>query len=344
MATIPRNYWHRFVSLIMKNLIKFLISLSVSFISIYFATKNVHWNELKKILSNAEYSPLLLAVFISAATFWLRAARWQILLEPFQKIKALTLLRWQIGGLLINNLLPLRMGEIARAYWAGHKSAISKSAVMATIVVERVLDISSIAVLGMVILFVTGFYRCNFSCLTFKNSLLFLILISTLVMICRFYSQRLTAQALMNKARAVLSEKLFSMMEKFITGLKILKDKREVIKVFSLSLVIWSIDIGALAVISRTLNLNLTWIKSGLVTIGLILGVMVPAAPGAAGTYEAGGVAALSLIGVEKTLALSFILLLHTFQYLYVLMIGIPVLIMEGFHPKQFMKSMKSSG
>jgi uncharacterized membrane protein YbhN (UPF0104 family) len=66
---------------------------------------------------------------------------------------------------------------------------------------------------------------------------------------------------------------------------------------------------------------------------------MVPAAPGAAGTYEAGGVAALGMLGVDQTLALSFVLLIHVVQFLVVLAAGIPILIAEGFNPKALMKT-----
>ena len=98
------------------------------------------------------------------------------------------------------------------------------------------------------------------------------------------------------------------------------------------------VGIAAVAIISRCLGLDLSWPQAGLLMVGLILGVMIPAAPGAAGTYEAGGVAALGILGFERTLSFSFILLLHSFQFVSILTLGIPVLIAEGFNPKEMMR------
>jgi uncharacterized membrane protein YbhN (UPF0104 family) len=89
------------------------------------------------------------------------------------------------------------------------------------------------------------------------------------------------------------------------------------------------------------MTLKLTWLQAGLTIVGLLLGVMIPAAPGAAGTYEAGGVGALTLMGFKKTISLSFVLLVHGLQYLVVLILGIPILMLEGFSFKSVYHDME---
>src|SRR5437870_528286 len=112
----------------MKNIpFKIALSLGVSALCLYLATRQVEWDKLKLILSQARLAPVFAGLSISLLTFWLRAVRWQILLNPFQRLSKGVLVRWQIGGLFVNSILPLRMGELARMYWAGHKTAIPKS-------------------------------------------------------------------------------------------------------------------------------------------------------------------------------------------------------------------------
>ena len=317
--------------------IRIIISLCISAICIFFATKNVQWAELKTIISQIQYLPLVLGFLISTLTFWLRAFRWQILLSPFQKIPNFQLLKWQVGGLLINNLLPFRIGEFVRAYWTGHKTSIPKSSVFATIVMERLLDILSLAVIAFFLILYLGFNRFNITIpkeLMIAIGIIFLFLFIFTI----FFLPNMNIKTWVNPLLKILPQKISEMILRFAEGLSIFKNKKEILKVILLSPLIWIVDIGIIAILSRCVQLNLSWIEAGLLSVGLILGVMIPAAPGAAGTYEAGGVTALGLIGISKTLALSFVLILHSYQFLIILALGIPVLISEGFSLKQFIQ------
>src|SRR3989344_1013263 len=182
----------------MKIFLKILVSLGVSAACLYFATKNVDWKVLKEILSGAKLSYIFLGLVVSLITFWLRAVRWRILLSPFQKIPLLTLLRWHIGALLINNLLPLRMGEITRAYWAGHKSSISKSTIFATIVLERLLDVLSLASITVALLFYMGVGRMD-SFLTGGNLAAAGLLVAAIFFALKFFIFPKNGQSLLSR-------------------------------------------------------------------------------------------------------------------------------------------------
>src|SRR5439155_15385922 len=82
---------------------------------------------------------------------WLRSARWGLLL-PEHSVKTSTLFRALVVGFTVNNLLPLRMGEVARAYLLARWCRISYGATIASLVVERVLDGLSLAILLLVAL------------------------------------------------------------------------------------------------------------------------------------------------------------------------------------------------
>ena len=322
----------------MKAALKLLLSLLLSAVCLYFATRNVRWAEFRAIMASAVLWPVLLGVLISGISFMLRAFRWQILLKPFQAVSNWKLLRWEVGGLLVNNLLPLRLGELARAYWTGHRTTIPKSTVLATIVVERISDMVAIALIGGGILLGLGLYHSGAAIQAGAATAAAVILAAGIFGLRRLLRPE-TQQALIRRIERFLPAALSASIEKFLHGLRIVHDWGEIVKLALVSLTIWSVDITVLLVFSRSLHLTISWPQTGVVLLGLMLGVMVPAAPGAAGTYEAGGVAALTLIGVDKTLALSYVLLIHVVQYLVVLLAGVPILIAEGFSPKSLMES-----
>ncbi len=323
----------------MKLLSKILIPLAISALALWLATRNVAWEKIRPILSQAKAAPFLWGFLVSLIAFYLRAVRWQILLLPFQKISPWVLLRWQVGGILVNNLLPLRMGELARGYWAGHKSSVPKSTVIATIVLERSFDLAALIMITAVLFPLMGITKGN-PHFTPRNIVLGFIMAAALLAGALFLFKKKSPETLLVKLKKLLPEKLGTIIGNFITGLHVLKDKKEVIKLLLLSPFIWAVDIFVIAIFSRSLDLNLSWLESGVTMGGLVLGMMVPAAPGAVGTYEAGGVHALALIGRDPTLAFSFIALLHVLQMAFIFLVGIPALMIEGFNPKKFYKEM----
>ena len=55
-------------------------------------------------------------------------------------------------GYLLNNLLPLRLGELGRAFLLGRKINVSMFHVLSTIVIERVIDLAMAAALTILVL------------------------------------------------------------------------------------------------------------------------------------------------------------------------------------------------
>ena len=314
--------------------LKIILPALVSIFCLAVAARNVQLEALSAILKSASYAPIFLGMTCSLVSFFLRARRWQTLLKPFHLFPTERLFRWQVGGLFINNIAPMRLGDFFRGYWCGHKSALPKSSVLATIVVERVLDVISIATISAALLGFRGIYHEG----TTLNPLRIFILISaiglTLTLALIFIKLNLH-QKLLTYLKTKLPQNLAELMDSFLSGLKIIEDKKALLNVAAYSFLIWAVDITVLMIVSYSLHLNLSWTQAGVTIIGLVLGVMIPAAPGAAGTYEAGGVSALAILGFNSTLAFSFMILLHTSQFLFVMCIGIPILILEGFNPKE---------
>jgi glycosyltransferase 2 family protein len=320
-----------------KIILRVFLPLGISVLALYLAGRHVEWDKLKLIIQQARFEPFVLAIPIWAVAFWLRGLRWQILLNPFQKIKCSRLVLWQIGALFINSILPLRMGEITRAWWAGHKTGIAKSTVFSTIFVERILDVGALFVMSLGILLALGLEK-----MSARSSGLIYFGVAAVVVGGVVAWKLGWVGGIAQLIIARLPPRLKSYADQFLEGLQILRQGRVLAQVSMISFLVWTVDIGVLAILSRSVELDLSWLKAGFLVMGLILGVMIPAAPGAAGTYEAGGVAALALLGIDATLAFSFVFLIHVFQFALFTLLGIPILVVEGFNPKQLFKEKPS--
>ncbi|MSQ15785.1 MAG: flippase-like domain-containing protein [Dehalococcoidia bacterium] len=100
-------------------------------------------------LSRGKYWLLAPGIAIFFTGVWFRALRWHYLLRPLGNITVGRLYPIVIVGYTVNNLLPVRVGEIARSYLVGEKERLSKVAVLGTIAAERLLD-------GITLLFFAG--------------------------------------------------------------------------------------------------------------------------------------------------------------------------------------------
>ncbi|MDQ6671591.1 MAG: flippase-like domain-containing protein, partial [Chloroflexota bacterium] len=108
-------------------------------------------SELPSALAAADWRLIPPAMGVYFLGVWVRSVRWGMLL-PEHGVKVSTLFRALVVGFTVNNLLPLRVGEVARAYLLARWCAIPYGTTVASLVVERVLDGLSLAVLLLVAL------------------------------------------------------------------------------------------------------------------------------------------------------------------------------------------------
>src|SRR5690606_21146000 len=71
---------------------------------------------------------------------WTRAQRWAVILRPIAPLGQREAASLLTIGLAANNVLPARTGEIVRAVLLKRQRGISGFAVLATIIVERIMD------------------------------------------------------------------------------------------------------------------------------------------------------------------------------------------------------------
>ncbi len=88
--------------------------------------------------------PTLATIFLS---HFLRAFRWRYLLDPIRRVDTKSLLSSLLIGYAANVVTPAHLGEILRAYILSKKRALSMSAILATVVMERIIDVFSLLAL-----------------------------------------------------------------------------------------------------------------------------------------------------------------------------------------------------
>ena len=125
----------------MKAKISIIAGFLIGAVLLYFAFRSIDFANLLAIYSKVRAVFIIPFVLTSLVELLFRAARWRLLLNPSKPVRLLDAFKLQAAGLALNNLLPLRLGELARATFGAGLFAIPLLTVFATILVERALDI-----------------------------------------------------------------------------------------------------------------------------------------------------------------------------------------------------------
>lgn len=292
----------------------------------FFGQTRIDLAGLGRALAAAHYLYLLGGVALLIISLFFRAQRWRILLRPvYSDIHYWPVYSSMNIGYMINNILPLRMGEILRAYFLGKAERISKSSALATIVVERVIDTLAILILLSIAIFFFPFPDWIRNGLFYiGGALLLLIAFLVSLLVNTAWTIRIL-RTLLKPLSQGLTDKVIGVISSFTSGLEILRSAQhflailghtvvlEVCYILSVFLTLLAFDLIAPeypAVLSNPL------LASVVLLIIITIGIGLPSAPGAVGTFHGIVSFGVALFGVPAEPAMGFAIALHLANYI----------------------------
>lgn len=244
------------------------------------------------------YSPLVIVILVVAAIglqligHGLRAYKSTYLLNPIRKAKVSVLFRGLSVGYLFNTLLPLRLGEVVRAFFVGDALTISKTVVFMSIVIERTLDsfILSLSIIsaGLLIHPVSPTAGTTISKIGFGLFLVSLLL-STIIAIIRseFHWFLKAVHSFTSLFNPKIRDRARFITWSGIYGTRLmLKNKKRLQKYVAVSLVMWFFYFASTACVAFAFFPNLLGRKLWYITQATYVGVSAPAGPGYLGTFH----------------------------------------------------------
>jgi hypothetical protein len=299
-----------------------LIAIIISIAALVWIALSFDLENLWEALREANYWLLIPVSLLILISFVSRATRWSKLFEASSEPRWQSLFRSLMVGYLANNVLPARTGDLVRAYALRRDAGIAGSTAFATVVVERVVDlVVTLILLGGAMLFfplpgwsggvglILGLISlCAVGFLIVLN-IKGVNLIQRITGCLRFLPPNLVRRA-------------NTIGEGFVKGVESLQEYRRVVEFLIMTGFIWLIEIGITFIMARAFNLPLGFGEALFVILIIAIGIVVPAAPGAIGTYEFFGVTALDLLGVSSGGALGFLLALHAVTFVGSSLIG----------------------
>ena len=262
-------------------------------------------------LRAARYELLLPVFALHGLAWWLRTWRWSILLSPFRVVRVNRLLRLVMIGAMISSFVPARAGEFWRAYTLGRQEGFSRSTVFGTIVVERIFDGLSLALLASIAALAIGPTRAmtvliGSAMLGFTGAL-GLIAIMTWSQRARIMVIDLAIRITPKRYNDFVKDKL----DLFTVGLGALRDGRVLFGAVFVSFVIWAVDTLAYWVLGIAFGLDVNPAAYLLVVAVGNLAIAIPVSLGGVGPFEFFVQQALVLLGVSASVGLAYALFFH---------------------------------
>ncbi len=118
-----------------------LIAVLLAGIFIWLTLKQTDFKVLKDAARRADYIWFLASMILSIYSYWLRAARWKLLIEPLGYTISTKSAFWAVSLGYFTNLTIPRSGEIARATSLYKMEKVPADKSIGTIVLERVVDV-----------------------------------------------------------------------------------------------------------------------------------------------------------------------------------------------------------
>jgi uncharacterized protein (TIRG00374 family) len=307
------------------------LGIVISVAALFYAFHDVHWTDALDHARHANYWLLVLGAAAATGMFPLRARRWRTILDPIApRLPFGPLWRSTAIGMMVNNVVPLRAGEFARAYALTRElPQITFSTALASLVVDRVFDAVVVLLLLAIAMIAPGFpsgamvHGRPISQIATGFALVPLALLVVLYALVFFPGTLIRLfELLARRVSPTIEERGRDMLKRFAEGLSVLRTPGHFIAVFWWTLLHWLLQPLAFWLGFKAMGIDVSWSATLFVQGLIVVGVALPSAPGYFGLFETAAVISLGLYGIDESAAVAWALVFHVVTFIPITLIG----------------------
>lgn len=283
-----------------------------------YALWNVDPASLLETLASADPLRVLLVTLFTGFGYAALAVRLRVL--SHHRLRLRTGLAASMVALGVNNLLPAKLGELAKALYLRERGSMPFSEAAVIVGWERFFDLNVLVLMAL-----AGAYPYLHDTLLVPVALALLAAWGIAWGVIRFGDpvRRAIAQLPWPRLRTFLHDVHTHLDTRMVRG--------TLFSTALLSVVVWLLYAsGFWLVLAWVFGLELAPLEVLVVFVVAASGMAIPSSPGALGVYEAAIVLALGWFGVPREQALAVALVMHAIQYLPTTLLALGVLSRSG--------------
>jgi uncharacterized protein (TIRG00374 family) len=305
--------------------------------AVAFLARGVVWADVLDSLHDANLPLLGVVVAINAAMMAVKAIRLDVLLGGRPRFWSCLLVK--VTASAINNVAPLRSGDVARVWMLERQVGIPKPAAAAVGVVEMLLELAALAAIGLgAALRVPGQRWASGI-----SPALLVGAVGGLFMLRRAGRRASASSATPSSATPAppdesrtapggggIRGRLRGLRARMAPGVAVLAHGRSTALAVALSFLAWGLEATMVLLCARAVHLPLGVPLALLVLLGINVALVFPSLPAGAGAFEAAVAVVLTLGGIAKGPAVAFAILYHLVQVLPVTVAGAWIILRVG--------------
>ena len=313
--------------------------IAVTLLSLWYVMRDVPFGDVARTIAHARWGVLVaLSVPAYLLVQYLRALRWRYFTDPIRPLPTGALFNAVAVGFMANNIFPLRMGEVVRAWYLSRETGVSAAAVFGTVILERVIDTLMVVVLALGVVLAgrgsnDGFLE-TYALLLLPIAVLPFAGLGLLRFAPTFFLR--WAGFCLRPFPERMSRVALDWLERFQEGLGALRGGVHLFWILLYSLAIWLVA-SAIPMVAGFMALDIEFpsrweeIAAAWAMLAAIgVAVAVPSTPGFIGPFHLAAKVALQRFGVAPETAVACGTIIHAMMWISITGLGLLVLRMRA--------------
>jgi glycosyltransferase 2 family protein len=317
------------------------LGIAVSAALLWWVLHGIPFHEVSATLRGANLPLFLLSSAVATVVFPLRARRWRPILDPIAPNLPFGMLWRSVAiGFMVNNVVPARAGELARAFALTRESAtpsavaagiprVPFTASLASLAVDRLFDAFVVLLLALLAIFapefpggtrISGVPATRWASVGILGMM---ALAAVLYAIVFFPGWLIGAYEVISRRVAPsLEVRGREMLLHFSAGLRVLRNPVRFVTILLWAIALWLTNALSFWIGFQAVGIHVPWTAALFLQALIAIGVAVPAAPGFFGIFEVLATIGLGVYGVPKELAVSWAIGYHILSFIPITVIG----------------------
>lgn len=290
-----------------------LIGAAVTLLCLIVIARQINLDEVLQALKEFKWPYLAFGIASLSIGYALRIFRWSILL---QASGAAT--QWRscsapfLGSIALNNVLPLRIGDVVRALVFPAALGISRTTATSSLIIERLIDL--LTLLGCLLIGIVATQGSHLPAMI-ADTAIFLAIAGTGAMITGFVFSgrlaRLFERLADSSDRDGRRHRLLLVVSALFHSFEAMSRPRVLLAVVGISMLVWVGEAGLFYFMLLGFGLDASPALAVVVMAIATLATLVPSAPGYIGPFHLAAFTAITMLGGTSAQAGSYAILSH---------------------------------
>lgn len=313
--------------------------LVLSVVFMFLALRQMEWHRVREAIANAELYPwLLLSVLSYLAGHLVRGVRTRALVSGDAQLGLFSACNVVVLGYAVNNILPARMGELARAGMLSERTGVPFASSLSLTFLERVLDGAIILLIAVVAAPHVGAGSWVGGRLVWVGLLFGAALLGVLAFVLAPELLSTYASRLAGRVRPRWHDPAVRLTFFIGQGVAYLRRPLAALWAVLLTVGVWLLEGGLFFWALPALGVQADpWLALFAMAI-TNLGILIPSSPGFVGTFHYFCIGALTLAGVAEPQAVSVAFVVHLTFYIPITLWGVAIIFGYGIELSSMIK------